>query len=47
MRASPVLAMEIGEPETERELEVTPLEEPVPLPAPAPAETPVEEPVPA
>lgn len=37
------LAMEIGEPETERELEVTPLEEPVP--APAPVEEPVEEPV--
>jgi hypothetical protein len=38
-------AMEIGAPETEREIEVTPLEEPVPTPAPA--EKPVEEPVPA
>jgi hypothetical protein len=37
--------MEIGAPETEREIEVTPLEEPVPTPAPA--EKPVEEPVPA
>ena len=34
--------MEIGAPETEREIEVTPLEEPVP--APAPIEEPVEEP---
>jgi hypothetical protein len=38
-------AMEIGAPETERELEVAPLEEPVPTPAPV--EAPVEEPVPA
>jgi hypothetical protein len=37
--------MDIGVPETEREIEVTPLEEPVPRPAPA--EAPVEEPVPA
>jgi hypothetical protein len=37
--------MEIGAPETEREIEVTPLEEPVPTPAPA--EKPVDEPVPA
>ena len=37
--------MEIGAPETEREIEVTPLEEPVPTPAPA--ETPAEDPVPA
>ena len=35
--------MEIGAPETEREIEVTPLEEPVPTPAPV--EEPVEEPV--
>ena len=38
-------AMDIGLPETEREIEVTPLEEPVP--APAPVEEPQEEPVPA
>jgi hypothetical protein len=37
--------MEIGAPETEREIEVTPLEEPVPTPAPT--EKPAEEPVPA
>jgi hypothetical protein len=37
--------MEIGAPETEREIEVTPLEEPVPTPAPA--EIPTEEPAPA
>jgi len=37
--------MDIGAPETEREIEITPLEEPVP--EPAPAEQPVEEPVPA
>jgi hypothetical protein len=37
--------MEIGLPETEREIEITPLEEPVP--APAPVEEPVEQPVPA
>jgi hypothetical protein len=35
--------MDIGAPDTEREVEVTPLEEPVP----APVEVPVEEPVPA
>jgi hypothetical protein len=35
--------MEIGAPETEREIEIAPLEEPVPTPA----EEPVEEPVPA
>lgn len=34
--------MEIGLPETEREIEITPLEEPVP--ATAPVEQPVEEP---
>jgi hypothetical protein len=38
-------AMDIGVPETERELEITPLEEPVP--EPAPVEEPREEPVPA
>lgn len=37
--------MDIGVPETEREIEITPLEEPVP--APAPVEQPREEPVPA
>jgi hypothetical protein len=37
--------MEIGLPETEREIEITPLEEPVPVPAPV--EEPQEEPVPA
>jgi hypothetical protein len=38
-------AMDIGTPETEREIEISPVEEPVPLPAPV--EEPVEEPVPA
>jgi hypothetical protein len=38
-------AMDIGAPETEREIEIAPLEEPVPVPAPA--ETPAEEPVPS
>jgi len=37
--------MEIGAPDTERESEIVPLEEPVPVPAPA--EEPVEEPVPS
>jgi hypothetical protein len=37
--------MDIGVPETEREIEITPLEEP--LPRPTPVEEPVEEPVPA
>jgi hypothetical protein len=37
--------MDIGAPETEREIEIAPLEEPVPVPAPA--EQPAEEPVPA
>lgn len=37
--------MDIGSPDTEREVEVLPLEEPVP--GPAPAEQPAEEPVPA
>jgi hypothetical protein len=37
--------MDIGTPDTEREIEVTPLEEPVP--APAPVEDPALEPVPA
>jgi hypothetical protein len=35
--------LEIGAPETEHEIEIAPLEEPVPTPA----EEPVEEPVPA
>jgi hypothetical protein len=35
--------MEIGLPETEQEIEITPLEEP--LPAPSPVEEPREEPV--
>lgn len=37
--------MEIGAPDTEREIEITPLEEPVPTPAPV--EEPVREPVPS
>jgi hypothetical protein len=35
--------MEIGAPDTEREIEVVPLEEPVPTPSPV--EEPVQEPV--
>jgi hypothetical protein len=38
-------AMDIGLPETEQELEITPLEEPVPVPSPV--EEPADEPVPA
>ena len=41
----PFQPMDIGLPETEQELEITPLEEPVP--APSPVEEPAEEPVPA
>jgi hypothetical protein len=37
--------MDIGAPETEREIEISPLEEPIPTPAPA--EEPVEEPIPS
>jgi hypothetical protein len=37
--------MDIGAPETEREIEIAPLEEPVPVPAPV--EAPAEQPVPA
>jgi hypothetical protein len=37
--------MDIGVPETEREIEITPLEEPVP--STDPVEQPLEEPVPA
>jgi hypothetical protein len=37
--------MDIGAPDTEREIEIAPLEEPVPVPAPTPE--PVEEPVPS
>jgi hypothetical protein len=40
-----VSAMDIGLPETEQEIEITPLEEP--LPTPTPVEEPREEPVPA
>jgi hypothetical protein len=36
--------VDIGDPNTEREVEVLPLEEPIP--SPAPAQEPVEEPVP-
>jgi hypothetical protein len=36
--------MDIGVPETEREIEIAPLEEPVPAPGPATVEEPVEEP---
>jgi hypothetical protein len=36
--------MEIGVPDTEWEIEITPLEEPVPTPSPV--EEPVEQPVP-
>ena len=41
----PVVEMDIGEPDTEREIEIVPLEEPVPTPAPAPVEKPEREPV--
>jgi hypothetical protein len=44
-RARKKSSMDIGVPETEREIEIMPLEEPVPRPAPV--EEPVEEPVPA
>ncbi len=37
--------MDIGKPDTEREIEVSPFEEPVPTPAPA--EEPAREPAPA
>jgi hypothetical protein len=37
--------MDIGAPDTEHEIEIAPLEEPVPTPAPA--EAPAEEPAPA
>jgi hypothetical protein len=39
------LVVDIGVPETEREIEIVPLEEPVP--GPAPVEDPVEDPAPA
>jgi hypothetical protein len=39
--------MDIGVPETEREIEIAPLEEPVPGPGPAPLEEPVPGPGPA
>jgi len=35
------LAMDIGKPDTEREIEVRPVEEPVPSERPAPAEQPI------
>jgi hypothetical protein len=38
-------AMDIGAPDTEHEIEIAPLEEPVPTPAPA--DEPIREPVPA
>jgi hypothetical protein len=38
-------AVDIGDPNTEREIEVLPLEEPVP--SPGPAQEPAEEPMPA
>jgi hypothetical protein len=37
--------MDIGTPDTEHEIEISPLEEPVPVPAPI--EEPAKEPVPA
>jgi hypothetical protein len=37
--------MDTGAPETEQEIEITPLEEPIPTPAPV--EEPVKEPVPS
>jgi hypothetical protein len=40
-------SMEIGPKETEREIEVVPLEEPVPTPAPEPEPAVEPEPVPA
>jgi hypothetical protein len=36
--------MDIGKPETEREIQVEPITEPVPREAPVPREDPVEEP---
>jgi hypothetical protein len=39
--------MDIGKPDTEREIEVIPVEEPLPRTAPVPVEEPLEEPVPA
>ena len=39
------LVVDIGVPETEREIEIVPLEEPVP--GPTPVESPVEDPAPA
>ena len=37
--------MDIGAPDTEHEIQISPLDEPVPMPAPV--EEPVEDPVPA
>ena len=39
--------MDIGKPDTEREIEVRPVEEPVPSPAPAERPAPAEQPIPA
>jgi len=39
--------MDIGKPDTEREIEIRPLEEPLPAPAPDPAPLPAEQPLPA
>jgi len=39
--------LDIGKPDTEREIEVLPVEEPLPAPAPAPVEEPAEQPIPA
>jgi len=39
--------VDIGKPDTEREIEVRPVEEPVPSPAPAERPVPSEQPVPA
>jgi hypothetical protein len=39
--------MDIGAPDTEHEIEIAPLDEPVPAPAPAPAKEPAQEPIPA
>jgi len=39
--------MDIGAPDTEHEIEIAPLDEPVPAPAPAPVKEPAQEPIPA
>jgi hypothetical protein len=45
MKSPQEAPMDIGAPETEHEIEIAPLEEPVP--SPAPVEEPAQEPVPA